>query len=49
MTRLIFLITILFLVNTLKGQSLNDWGAFGQGINAKQYLGKNFKLEAAVK
>ena len=49
MTRLIFLITILFLVNTLKGQSPNDWGAFGQGINAKPYLGKNFKLEAAVK
>lgn len=41
--------TILLFTITSKGQNTNDWGAFAQVINAKPYLGKKFKLEAAVK
>ncbi|MEJ7673644.1 MAG: hypothetical protein WKF59_13310 [Chitinophagaceae bacterium] len=31
------------------GQVPGDWSAFSQRIDAKPYIGKNFRLEAAVK
>jgi pimeloyl-ACP methyl ester carboxylesterase len=41
--------TVLLFTFTAKGQATNDWGAFAQVVNAKAYVGKKFKLEAAVK
>jgi pimeloyl-ACP methyl ester carboxylesterase len=45
---LFFLIVILSPTAT-QAQSEKDWGAFSQAISAKSFLGKKFRLEAAVK
>ncbi|MBP9097202.1 MAG: alpha/beta hydrolase [Ferruginibacter sp.] len=42
-------ITILLLPTFLFAQMKNDWGAFNQRLDAKNFAGKKFKLQAAVK
>lgn len=42
-------ITILLLPTFLFAQKQNDWGAFNQRLDAKNFAGKKFKLQAAVK
>jgi hypothetical protein len=42
-------ITILLLPTFLFAQMQNDWGAFNQRLDAKNFAGKKFKLQAAVK
>lgn len=40
---------LIFLLQFSKAQMPQDWGAFNQRIDATPYIGKNFRLEAAVK
>jgi pimeloyl-ACP methyl ester carboxylesterase len=43
-------IALIFIVPVfLCGQPPTDWGAFNQRLDAKQFAGKKFRLEAAVK
>ena len=46
-TGLIFILLISFFTTT--AQMPRDWGAFNQRVDAKPYIGKKFRLEAAVK
>jgi len=46
---LFYFFSLLLSVQFVKSQMPKDWGAFNQHIDATPYIGKNFRLEAAVK
>lgn len=50
MTRILcYLLTLILSVEFASAQMPKDWGAFNQRVDAAPYIGKKFRLEAAVK
>lgn len=48
-TILCCLLAVFFTIQSVPAQMAKDWGAFNQRVDATAYVGKKFRLEAAVK